>query len=59
LLDLKLKFRGSRNQRVLDIPQTLKQWEIIRSTAVDDKDMYIHRDSPEIERFWHLFKKEE
>jgi anaerobic ribonucleoside-triphosphate reductase activating protein len=25
LLDLKLKFRGSRNQRVLDIPQTLKQ----------------------------------
>ena len=59
LLDLKLKFRWSRNQRVLDIPQTLKQWEIIRSTAVDDKYLYIHRDSPEIERFWHLFKKEE
>ena len=59
LLDLKLKFRWSRNQRVLDVQKSLKEHKAIWSNAVDDKDKFIHRDSPEIEKFWHLFKKNE
>ena len=51
LMDLKLKFRGSRNQRVIDIPATLKQWEVVWSNAVDDKDMYVYRPFLQEEKF--------
>ena len=57
LLDLKLKFRGSRNQRVLDVQKSLKEWTPIRSDEVNDKDRYVHVASKEVEMFWDLFKK--
>lgn len=40
LADYKLKFRWSSNQRLINIPETQKQWKIIWSTAVDDQDIY-------------------
>ena len=57
LLDLKLKFRGSRNQRVLDVQKSLKNWIPVRSSEVNDKNLYVQVPSKEVERFWHLFKK--
>ena len=59
LLDLKLKFRGSRNQRVLDVPRSLEKWEAVWSTAVDDKNKWVYRASWEVEKFWTLFEKKE
>ena len=57
LLDLKLKFRGSRNQRVLDVQKSLEEWAPVWSNEVNDKDLYVYRASNEVERFWNLFKK--
>lgn len=51
LLDLNLKFRGSKNQRVLNVPASLEKWEAIRSNAVDDQSKYLFKASPERERF--------
>lgn len=51
LLDLRLKFRGSKNQRVIDVPCSLEQNEIVWSTIVDDEASYVFRESPEIEMF--------
>ena len=42
LLDLKLKFRGSKNQRVIDVPRSLEQNEV---------------ESPEVEMFADEIKK--
>lgn len=53
-LDLKLKFRGSRNQRVIDISKTRQNHEIIWSNAVDDQDLYLFKPSPEREKFAYL-----
>ena len=49
LLDLKLKFRGSKNQRVIDVPRSLEQNEVVWSSIVDDQASYVFRESPEIE----------
>ena len=57
LLDLKLKFRGSRNQRVLDVQESLKEWTPIRSSEVNDKNCYVYVPSDEVEKFWRLFLK--
>lgn len=57
LLDLKLKFRGSRNQRVIDMPATRQQGEIIWSNAVDDQDLFVFKASPEREKFAWLLEK--
>ena len=57
LLDLKLKFRGSRNQRVLDVQKSLQEWTPVWSNEVNDKNLYVYRASNEVERFWNLFKK--
>ena len=54
LLDLKLKFRGSRNQRVIDIPKTRKKHEVIWTNAIDDQDLYLFKPSPEREKFAYL-----
>ena len=51
LLDLKLKFRGSKNQRVIDVPRSLEQNEVVWSSIVDDQASYVFRESPEIEMF--------
>ena len=29
LLDLRLRFRGSSNQRIIDVPQSLKQNDVV------------------------------
>ena len=29
LLDLRLRFRGSSNQRIIDVPQSLKQTDVV------------------------------
>lgn len=47
LLDLKLQFRGSRNQRVIDIQATRQSSQIIWSNAIDDQDLYLFKPSPE------------
>ena len=54
LLDLKLKFRGSRNQRVIDIPKTREKHEVIWTNAIDDQDLYLFKPSPEREKFAYL-----
>lgn len=54
LLDLKLKFRGSRNQRVIDIPTTVEKGEVVWSNAVDDQDLFVFKASPEKEKFAHF-----
>ena len=51
LLDLKLKFRGSKNQRVIDVPCSLRQNEVVWSSIVDDHASYVFRESPEVEMF--------
>ena len=51
LLDLRLKFRGSKNQRVIDVPRSLRQNEVVWSSVVDDQASYVFRQSPEIEMF--------
>ena len=51
LLDLKLKFRGSKNQRVIDVSRSLEQNEVVWSSIVDDQASYVFRESPEIEMF--------
>ena len=51
LLDLRLKFRGSKNQRVIDVSSSLEQNEVVWSTIVDDQESYVFRESPEIEMF--------
>jgi len=51
LLDLKLKFRGSKNQRVIDVPRSLEQNEVVWSAIVDDQASYVFRESPEVEMF--------
>lgn len=56
LLDLNLKFRGSRNQRVIDLPATLKKGEVIRSSEVDDQAKRVFRQSPEREKFSAMIK---
>ncbi|PZM86797.1 MAG: hypothetical protein DLD55_04665, partial [candidate division SR1 bacterium] len=60
LLDLNLKFRGSRNQRVIDLPATLKKGEVIWSNDVDDENKRVFRQSPEREKFARIadMKKE-
>ena len=57
LLDLKLKFRWSRNQRVLDVQESLREWTPVWSNEVNDKNLYVHVPSDEVEKFWKLFKK--
>lgn len=47
LLDLKLQFRGSRNQRVIAIPATLEKGEVVWSNAVNDQHLFIFKESPE------------
>ncbi len=54
LLDLKLKFRGSRNQRVIAIPATLEKGAVVWSKEVDDQDAYLFKQSPEKEKFPQL-----
>lgn len=54
LLDLKLKFRGSRNQRVIDLPKTRQSGVLNWSNEVDDQDLYLSKLSPEREKFSHL-----
>ena len=54
LLDLKLKFRGSRNQRVIDLPKTRQSGVLTWSNEVDDQDLYLFKLSPEREKFSHL-----
>ena len=56
LLDLNLKFRGSRNQRVIDLPATLKKGEVVWSSEVDDQAKRVFRQSPEKERFSTMIK---
>ena len=56
LLDLKLKFRWSRNQRVLDVQESLREWTPVWSNEVND-NLYVHVPSDEVEKFWKLFKK--
>jgi hypothetical protein len=56
-LDLKLKFRWSRNQRVLDVQESLREWTPVWSNEVNDKNLYVHVPSDEVEKFWKLFKK--
>ena len=56
LLDLNLKFRGSRNQRVIDLPATLKKGEVVWSSEVDDQGKRVFRQSPERERFSTMIK---
>ena len=56
LLDLKLKFRGSKNQRVIDVPRSLEQNEVVWSSIVDDQASYVFRESPEIEMFTEEIK---
>ena len=51
LVDLTIKFRGSRNQRVLDVPLSLEKGMPIWSTAVDDQKAYEYYPSPEKELF--------
>ena len=51
LLDLRLKFRGSKNQRVIDVPRSLEQNQVVWSSVVDDQASYVFRESPEIEMF--------
>ena len=51
LLDLKLKFRGSKNQRVIDVSRSLRQNEVVWSSVVDDQASYVFRESREIEMF--------
>lgn len=51
LLDLKLKFRGSKNQRVIDVPRSLEQNKVVWSSIVDDHASYVFRESPEVEMF--------
>lgn len=43
LLDLSLKFRGSKNQRVINVPLSLQKWEVIRSQEVDDQAKYTEK----------------
>ena len=40
LLDLRLKFRGSSNQRVIDVKKTLETGEVVE-LPIDDPD-YVH-----------------
>jgi len=54
---LKLKFRWSRNQRVLDVQESLREWTPVWSNEVNDKDRYVFVPSNEVERFGSLFKK--
>lgn len=56
LLDLNLKFRGSRNQRVIDLPATLKKEEVIWSSEIDDQNKRVFRQSPEREKFTEMIK---
>ncbi len=56
LLDLKLKFRGSRNQRVINIPATLGKGEVVWSQEVDDQEKWVFKQSPERERFSELIQ---
>lgn len=60
LLDLKLQFRGSRNQRVIDVPATLEKGELVWSNEVDDQNRRVFRQSPEREKFARIMsmKKE-
>lgn len=60
LLDLKLQFRGSRNQRVIDVPATLEKGELVWSNEVDDQNRRVFRQSPEREKFARIrgIKKE-
>lgn len=57
LLDLNLKFRGSRNQRVIDLPATLKKEEVIWSTEIDDQNKRVFRQSPEREKFTEMIER--
>lgn len=56
LLDLKLKFRGSRNQRVIAVPATLAKGKVIWSSEVDDQQAYVFRESPERAKFTAIIK---
>ena len=56
LLDLNLKFRGSRNQRVIDLPATLKKGEVVWSSEVDDQEKRVFCQSPEREKFTEMIK---
>lgn len=60
LLDLKLQFRGSRNQRVIDVSATLEKGELVWSNEVDDQNRRVFRQSPEREKFARIMgiKKE-
>lgn len=60
LLDLKLQFRGSRNQRVIDVPATLEKGELVWSNEVDDQNRRVFRQSQEREKFARIMgiKKE-
>ncbi|CAM3204855.1 anaerobic ribonucleoside-triphosphate reductase activating protein [Streptobacillus felis] len=56
LLDLKLKFRGSKNQRIIDVKKTISNNEIVWLEEIDDKDKYVKLDKTIPKRMDKLIK---
>ncbi|WP_156300271.1 anaerobic ribonucleoside-triphosphate reductase activating protein [Streptobacillus canis] len=56
LLDLKLKFRGSRNQRIIDMKKSAEINEVVWLEEIEDKNLYVSPNETIPERMDKLIK---
>lgn len=58
LLDLKLKFRGSKNQRVIDIKKTYEEKKVVWLNKIEDSSKYVCMDKVITDEMDNLIKED-